>query len=378
VGAGGFTAAEHLDLFVLAVMLTVFALGLGSLRAHTLAAGWFAGLFALTAALPQVTRRWPSTAWIRWIVPGVVLVSVYESLGPVIAALGPPLRDGWVLAIERWVTGGRLPPLAPLRLSALAGDVLSAAYVAYFGLPVVVIGSLLRRRQAAGAQAALLTLLLTFYAHYVIYVLVPAVGPARTLELPLPLRLQLLEVGGRLTHVLRHLVGALERTPQDAFPSAHTSIALLCAAVARKHTLPLRWCVYVATAAIVASTVLLAYHYVVDVVAAVPLAWLAWRAALKLVQPGGQASERPPMRCRWMWNTVCPASRFVLNTVRNPPAEMPRSFAIAAARRTTSPTIASSPASRSLSELMWRFGTTSTWVGACGLMSLKARTRSSS
>src|SRR5262245_7874941 len=87
---------------------------------------------------------------------------------------------------------------------------------------------------------------------------------------------------------------------------------------------------------------------------------------------------RPPMRCRCTWNTVCPASLFVLKTVRNPPADSPRSFAIAAARLTSSPTIASSPAARALSDGMWRLGTTSTCVGACGLMSLNAHTRSSS
>ena len=79
-----------------------------------------------------------------------------------------------------------------------------------------------------------------------------------------------------------------------------------------------------------------------------------------------------------MWKTVCPASRLVLNTVRKPPASMPRSFAIAAALRTISPTIASSAPARSLSVAMWRFGTTSTCVGPCGLMSLKASSRSSS
>jgi len=49
-----------------------------------------------------------------------------------------------------------------------------------------------------------------------------------------------------------------------------------------------------------------------------------------------------------MWNTVWPASRFVLNTVRYPFAEMPRCFAMAAARRTISPT---SPSSQDVSSL---------------------------
>jgi NADH:ubiquinone oxidoreductase subunit 6 (subunit J) len=276
------TPVEHLDLPVLAVMMTVFVVGRNQLPTPVGVAAWFAGLFALTAVLPRITHRWPSGAWIRLIVPGVVLLSVYESLGPVIAALGPPPRDAWLITIEQWVMGGRLLPLTLLPLPAFAFDALSVAYVAYFGLPVVLIWSLIRRRQLREAQAAMLTLLIAFYVHYLIYFVMPAVGPVRTTELPACLRLQMIAAGGPLTDVLRHLVGTLERTPQDAFPSAHTSIAVLGSALARKYHLPFRRCFYVTTAAIVASTVLLAYHYLVDVLAAFPVAWLARQAARRI------------------------------------------------------------------------------------------------
>jgi membrane-associated phospholipid phosphatase len=277
-----FTPVEQLDLLVLAVMMTVFVVGWSQLRSPVGVAAWFAGLFALTAVLPRLTCRWRPREWIRVVVPAVVLLSVYESLGPVIAALGPPPRDAWVIAIERWATGGGWPPLAPLALPSFVVDASSVAYVAYFGLPVVLIGSLIRRRQLPEAQAAMLTLLIAFYLHYVIYFVVPAVGPVRTTELPAALRLQMIAAGGSLTHQLRHLVGVLERTPQDAFPSAHTSIAVLASALARKHHLPFKFWFYVITAAIVASTVLLSFHYLVDILAAFPVAWLAWHAARRI------------------------------------------------------------------------------------------------
>src|SRR5689334_6745452 len=79
-----------------------------------------------------------------------------------------------------------------------------------------------------------------------------------------------------------------------------------------------------------------------------------------------------------MWNTLWPAPRFVLKTVRYPVSEKPRSLAIAAARRTSSPSICSSSTPTSFNVGMWRFGTISTCVGACGSMSLNASTRSSS
>src|SRR5262245_8489449 len=57
---------------------------------------------------------------------------------------------------------------------------------------------------------------------------------------------------------------------------------------------------------------------------------------------------------------------------------MPRSLAIAAARRTISPTMPSSFASSTFSDSIWRLGITSTCVGACGLMSSNASSCSSS
>ena len=79
---------------------------------------------------------------------------------------------------------------------------------------------------------------------------------------------------------------------------------------------------------------------------------------LDLLQPGGQCMVRPPSRCRWMWKTVCPASRLVLKTVRKPPAEIPRSG------RSPRPAAPSRRRAhrlrtlRSFSEAMCRLGTT--------------------
>jgi membrane-associated phospholipid phosphatase len=223
-------------------------------------------------------------------------LSIYESLGLVIDAIGPPLQDPWILASERLVTRGRLPPLAVVMLSPWASDLLSVAYVTYFVLPVSLIVALTRRQRWMDAHAAMLTLLVAFYVHYAIYVLVPVVGPVRTTALPADIRMHIVAQGGRLAHDLRALVGILERTPQDGFPSAHTSITLLIAAVARKNRLRLRWAFYVVAVPIIASTVLLGYHYVVDLLAALPVAWAAWR--LSQLSAGQQA------RWAFAWGTA--------------------------------------------------------------------------
>ena len=73
-----------------------------------------------------------------------------------------------------------------------------------------------------------------------------------------------------------------------------------------------------------------------------------------------------------------PPSRFTLTTLRQPASAMPRSRAMVAEMRASLPTSASSAGVRSFSVGMCRLGTTSTWTGACGLMSSKASASSSS
>jgi len=219
-------------------------------------------------------------ASVRLIAAGVVLVSVYESLGSIIDGIGPPPRDRWILAVERTLFRESIPPLAPVHLPPWIVDAFSVAYVVYFALPVILLAALVRRGQLCDARAAMRTLLIAYYMHYAIYIVVPVVGPVRALEVPAVVKLHLTSQGGVVTRRLRAGISALERTRQDAFPSAHASIAMLVAAFARRHRLRFHALFSVAAGAIVGSTVVLGFHYGVDVVAAVPLAWAAWRAGL--------------------------------------------------------------------------------------------------
>jgi hypothetical protein len=93
------TRVERLQVVVLAMMTAVFVAGRRQIPAAGVVACWFAGLAIATAILPRVAGRW-AVAWMRLILQGVALVSVYESLGLVITAIGARLRDPRVLACE--------------------------------------------------------------------------------------------------------------------------------------------------------------------------------------------------------------------------------------------------------------------------------------
>lgn len=277
---------ERLNLAALgavAVLDLVAHRNLGGAHATTLLCALLAVATVIVARLPWTSRR---AAAIHFVAATAVLVFVYESLGPIIAAVGPPPRDSWMIGAERALSGGMLPLPAPPRLPTAVVDAFTVAYAVYFALPLVVAATALRR-SICGAEAMARTLLLAFYTHYALFIVVPAVGPVRAAAVPAEARAGFAAAGSTVSHLIRGAISRLEHTPQDAFPSAHTSITLLVAAFARRQRLRWRSGVYALAAAIICSTVVLGYHYVIDVAAALPLAWAAWRIGLspRLPQP---------------------------------------------------------------------------------------------
>ena len=256
---------------------------------------WFALLIGLTMLCGERASR--RGVCVGLAVATVVVVSVYASLGAVIATLGAPPRDRLILAVEALLTRGRWAPLSPVPLPSWAIDAFSVAYVLYFGLPAVVIVALVRRDQLVDARAAMFTILVAFYLHYAVYLVVPVAGPLRTREVAASMQARIVAQGGWITHAVRRAVGGLEGATPDAFPSAHTSIALLVAVMAVRHRVRGRWLVCATAAAIGLSTIVLGYHYLVDVISAMPVAGLAWWLSGRQLDPAFTAHlKSPPWR----------------------------------------------------------------------------------
>ena len=142
------------------------------------------------------------------------------------------------------------------------------------------------------------TLVTAYAIHYAIYLLIPAVGPIRAPDVPAVVRQQLAAEGGALTHAVRRVIAAVERTPQDAFPSAHTSVAMLVAMLARRLRVRGQAVYAVVAAAIACSTIVLGYHYLVDVAAALPIVWAALAVGARQRSPAADQPEACDGRLR--------------------------------------------------------------------------------
>jgi len=117
-----------------------------------------------------------------------------------------------------------------------------------------------------------------FYLCYLGYLLFPAVGP----RMPAPVE-DVVIGGGALSRGVRAFIRAAEYTRTDAFPSGHTAVALVCWVQAWRWLERYRYAVAVVALGIVAATVYLHCHYVVDVVAGVGVGGIAVAGAPRFV-----------------------------------------------------------------------------------------------
>jgi membrane-associated phospholipid phosphatase len=277
-------ASERLTALFLA------ALGVLALAGRPPSPGVALALAALLAATVLLARRAPTSAAgapVRDFFPVVTVVAVFMLLEPVIVGVNPRRFDAVFQALDaRW-----FPDLGPAWRNAFDRapaftDLTYLVYVSYYALPILAV-ALARRRGAASFEAAVLALLLAFYGSFVGYLLFPTSGPRL-----LPADEARVVGGGAIADAVRSFLHAAEKTRLDAFPSGHTCIALVSAAVGARAA-PRRAPALLAWAgAVVFSTVYVHVHYVVDVVAGAALAAAALGAApavgRALARPGGR------------------------------------------------------------------------------------------
>jgi len=251
--------------------------------------GWivlaFAALAGATVLLSRLGPRSGRWGVLRDLFPAAVILAAFSLLQPVIERLVPWRVDGALTAFDdRWLGAlvaswrdllGRPAPLT---------DATYLLYLSFYFLPLgAALGARVRLGEA-GYERAVLAILGTFYASWVGYFLFPAEGPR------LPRALEDAVIGGGAISVAsRAFLRAAEATTLDAFPSAHTAVSLVAAAVApatsrRGRALWWSWAI-----GIVFATVYVHVHYASDVIAGGLLA----AGALALARGSSATARRP-------------------------------------------------------------------------------------
>lgn len=230
--------------------------------------------------------------WTRELLPTPFIPFIFLNLGPLIPILNPRIADELLMRWDAAILGREVQAaLYSIPLPALAVDILSLAYSSFFFLPLALVVVLVRRRDPA-VQRVTAVIVLAFLVSYTGYFIVPAYGPRATVakdrweSLPHGL------VGGRLRMVLDEM----ETTKTDAFPSGHTMVTLATLICARRRARDVYDVLLPIGSLLIAATVLLTYHYLVDLLAALPFLAAAWWLSAWLAGPvpSPEAATRPP------------------------------------------------------------------------------------
>lgn len=142
-------------------------------------------------------------------------------------------------------------------------ELLFILYLFYFPMPLFILIWLYINREYKKLEQALFNLLFCYYMSYIIYFLVPVVGPRffqsdlHTEELQ----------GIILSKPIYNLINLIETNKFDAFPSLHIAILLITMVITYKHNKKMFIYFVPIAIGILFSLVYLRYHYVIDVIA---------------------------------------------------------------------------------------------------------------
>jgi membrane-associated phospholipid phosphatase len=296
---------EWVHLAFYAFVVAVALLRLPALPTPLATLSWYGGALLGTLALARLlrgVRGLPATG------PRVAFAFVaapvtYLMLGGIVPQANPFHGEAALKAIDDAMFLGRNPNVL---LDGLATpwltEILQIDYSLYYLLPISLLGFLLARRNVDGLARSLFLVLLCLYGSYFGYFLVPATGPNLNVLGLYPEHFSEPMPGVLFAERIRAALLEAEAIKHDCFPSGHTALGVVCVVLARREgsvwgfrlMLPV-------VVALVFSTMYLRYHYVIDVVAGLLLAWAVLRFGPRLYarlhRPGVDASPtRLPAR----------------------------------------------------------------------------------
>jgi membrane-associated phospholipid phosphatase len=249
------------------------------------------GLFlALVIVLVRRYERLPPALQVAVdFYPTAFIPFVFESLGPLIpAARGEP-RDDLLIAWDRAIFGADPTVWLERFVRPFWTDFFFIAYTTYYFLPLV-LGGLLWERKAPEARRFIFGLTFCFYVSYAGYFTIPALGPRYALaqEQSGPIATT------AVSRAIAEAINQVEHTKLDVFPSGHTMIAVAVLIFAYRRARRAFWVMLPVVVCLLISTVYCRYHYVVDVIAGLVLAFAAVPVADRLYRRlGGEPSASP-------------------------------------------------------------------------------------
>lgn len=285
VQAGVIVSIKPADLLqVVGFSLCALASVLSRSGAWEDAAGIFLFLAAGSVLLRAAAHHWRSNflSLCADFFPTLAIILSYGHLDPVCDFFHLPLADSRLMHIDQQLFGMQPSVVLAAHLTPALSDVLMACYCSYYLWPLVLGVLLYVRRGEAAFDRWSFAVLMIVLLNYACYMAVPAIGPRFTLTT---------DFAGPVQGVLAApMFAAFLHSPyhRDCFPSGHTALTLMVLWHAFRVLRPFFWVILPTSLGLIVATVALRFHYGVDLIAAVPLAAIAYALSNRLFDAAPQ------------------------------------------------------------------------------------------
>jgi membrane-associated phospholipid phosphatase len=199
--------------------------------------------------------------------PILFVILIYESLGDLIQYLQLDI-DPRLIQIDFSIFGVQPTLWAQRWIVPWLTDIMSLAYISYYFIPVVFITVLYLKNRMVELDRSIFVLAFGYYISFIGYILFPAVGPRYALTHLYSVPLE----GSFITDFVRDVLNALEHNKRDCMPSGHTQIVLMVLYLAYRYERFLFYLLFPVICILIASTIYLRYHYVIDLMVGAALA----------------------------------------------------------------------------------------------------------
>lgn len=229
--------------------------------------------------------------FLRFWYPGFMILICFKEIYWIMISTHNVLYDEYLIRVDRWLFGTDPAVFLSSFINSYAVEFLQIAYGFFYIMPLIYAMELYFWHRYEELKYAFFVIFFGFYLSFIGYLLVPAIGPRFTLFDFQNLNLEM--PGIFLADNIRYIIDLGESIPanvpnpqdfaqRDAFPSGHTLIVILITYLSHKIKSNSFYFYLPYSIILIFSTVYLRYHYVVDLIAAIPLALFTIFVANKL------------------------------------------------------------------------------------------------
>ena len=221
---------------------------------------------------------------IRDFVPFIFVLVIYFNLQDTIFLINPHDIHYTLVNLDGKLFGVQPSVWAEQFYDPLLTDWFALAYLNYY------LGLLYIKKQYQNFRTVMLTVMISYFIGFVAYIFFPASSPYLVIsEL---YQIDIWEDTSIFSWITRSIVDLSPYRVRDAFPSMHNAIVLLTLIMAWRYHRTYFWIQLPLAISLPVATVYLRYHYVVDIIGALPVIALALYISPFLEQKWKQFQKR--------------------------------------------------------------------------------------